>query len=193
MTGTILVLNGTSSSGKTTLLKAFQNLMDEPYVDAGLDKFLFMLPKRFLNDAGYWQQVMEPTRSGPIGLQLIAGMHRSIAALAATGNHVVADHVLIDPRWLRDCAEVMAPLPAYLIGVRCPLAVVEQRERDRKDRTLGQARQQYDLVHAHGIYDFEVDTSAAGPDEAARALQAFLARKPRPRAFAALCGGAKTD
>lgn len=77
MVGTILVLNGTSSAGKTTLVKTFQALMaDVPHVDAGLDRFLFMLPKRYLNDAALWQQVMEPGRSGPIGLQLISGMHR---------------------------------------------------------------------------------------------------------------------
>lgn len=57
-----------------------------------------MLPKRYLNDPALWRQVMTPTRSGPIGMQLIAGMHRSIAALAAAGNNVVADHVLIDLR-----------------------------------------------------------------------------------------------
>lgn len=105
----------------------------EPYLDAGLDKFLFMLPKRYLNEAALWREVMEPTRSGPIGLSLIGGMHRSIAGLAVAGNNVIADHVLIDPRWLADAVTVLAPLQAYFIGIRCPLEVVEQRERDRKD------------------------------------------------------------
>jgi chloramphenicol 3-O phosphotransferase len=44
---------------------------------------------------------------------------------------VIADHVLIDTRWLQDCAQVLAPHRADLVGVRCPLDVVEQRERDR--------------------------------------------------------------
>jgi hypothetical protein len=44
---------------------AFQAMMrDEPYIDAGLDKFLFMLPKRYLNEAALWRQVVEPTRPG---------------------------------------------------------------------------------------------------------------------------------
>ena len=36
-------------------------------------------------------------------------------------------------------ARLFAPLPAYFVGVHCPLEVLIQREADRKDRTLGQA------------------------------------------------------
>ena len=36
--GTIILLNGASSSGKTSILKALQDILEEPYVDAGLDK-----------------------------------------------------------------------------------------------------------------------------------------------------------
>jgi len=38
--GTIVLLNGVSSSGKTSILKALQGILEEPYLDAGLDKFL---------------------------------------------------------------------------------------------------------------------------------------------------------
>ena len=39
MTGTILFLNGTSSAGKTTLSRALQELLDEPYQHIALDQF----------------------------------------------------------------------------------------------------------------------------------------------------------
>jgi chloramphenicol 3-O-phosphotransferase len=48
MPGTIILLNGTSSSGKTTLLKTLQAALPEPFLDSGLDRFLWMLPKRYL-------------------------------------------------------------------------------------------------------------------------------------------------
>jgi chloramphenicol 3-O phosphotransferase len=181
--GTILILNGASSAGKSSLLKAVQATMEQPYLDAGLDRFLRMLPKRYLSEPALWQQVMEPTRSGPLGLQLIAGMHQSIAALARMGNHVVADHVLVDRHWLLDAARTFCALPAYLIGVRCPLGVLEQRERDRKDRTQGQAASQFHLVHAHALYDFEVDTAAMTPEECAAQIKGFLDAHPTPWAF----------
>jgi chloramphenicol 3-O-phosphotransferase len=47
--GTLIVLNGTSSSGKTSIAQALQDLLTEPYLQAGIDKFIFMLPSRYLN------------------------------------------------------------------------------------------------------------------------------------------------
>jgi chloramphenicol 3-O-phosphotransferase len=35
--GKIIILNGTSSSGKTSIVKAFQMVLDEPYLDVGLE------------------------------------------------------------------------------------------------------------------------------------------------------------
>jgi chloramphenicol 3-O phosphotransferase len=55
--GTIIFLNGTSSSGKTSLLKAIQNSFEEPLLDVGLDKFIWMLPERYLEQP-LWNDVL---------------------------------------------------------------------------------------------------------------------------------------
>jgi chloramphenicol 3-O phosphotransferase len=181
--GTIVVLNGASSSGKTSILRALQELMPEPYLDAGIDKFIWMLPKRFL-DRPLWDEVLGLNlRAGPVGHLLFSGMHHAIAALPRAGNHVVADHVLVEPRWAAECAELFAGLPAYLVGIRCPLEVLEQREKQRKDRTWGQAREQFEAVHAHGVYDLEVDTSLHSPQECAQQIRARLQAGDPPQAF----------
>lgn len=90
--------------------------------------------------------------------------------------NVVADHVLVEPDWVAYCAAVLDGLPAWLIGVRCPLPVLLERERGRGDRTLGQAAAQHERVHAHGIYDLEVVTSTGSPEACAAAIQAALTR-----------------
>lgn len=181
--GTIILLNGTSSSGKTTLLKALQAALPEPFLDAGLDRFLWMLPKRYL-DRPLWDDVLgRAVQAGGVGRQLVAGMHQAIAALSRTGNHVLADHVLVEPAWLDECIALFSDLPAYLIGVRCPLDVVEAREQARRDRTLGQAKAQYEIMHRHGIYDIEVDTSRHDPQECARLIIERLSDGAGPHAF----------
>ncbi len=194
--GTILILNGASSSGKTTLLRLLQNQLAEPYLEAGIDKFIWMLPKRYL-DAPDWHKIFEyhwyeqdgqpklEICAGPQGKVLFSGMHQAIAALAKSGNNVLADHVLIEPEWVAECARLFSGLPAYLIGVRCPIEILEERERARKDRTLGQARAYHEKVHTHGIYDLEVDTGRDGPETCARQVLDFLAARPAPRAFPA--------
>ena len=156
--GKIIMLNGTTSSGKSTLLSILQDTFPEPYLDAGIDKFLFMLPDRFLHTKLFDDVLGKASEAGPLGLQLMSGMHRSIASLSQTGLNVLADHVLIEEAWARECAALFSTLPAYLIGVRCPLAMVELREKGRGDRTAGQARKQFEVVHQFSEYDLELDT-----------------------------------
>jgi GNAT superfamily N-acetyltransferase len=147
-----------------------------------------MLPKRYL-DRPLWDDVLgRAAEAGEMGQCLFLGMHQAIAALSTAGLHVLADHVLVEPAWVRECARLFADLPAYLIGIRCPLEVLEQRERDRKDRTLGQARLQFERVHAHGIYDLEVDTSHIDPEKCARKIQEHVQNHP-PQAFRQLRDG----
>src|SRR5512135_1683095 len=190
--GTIVLLNGASSSGKTSILRALQAMLPEPYLDAGIDKFIWMLPERYL-DRPLWDCVLGlAVQPGETGRRLFAGMHRAIAALAQAGNNLLADHVLVEPAWVSECARLFCHLPAYLVGIRCPLAVLEERERSRKDRTLGQARAQYPLVHAHCVYDLEVDTSRLNVEECALRIKELVEKAKPPAAFrhlAALLAG----
>ena len=181
--GKIIILNGASSSGKTTILRAVQNLMDEPYLDAGIDRFIWMLPKRYLNRP-LWDDVLgQATQAGAAGQRLFRGMHRAIRELALCGNNVLADHVLVEPDWVEQCASLFCDLPAYLVGVRCPLDVLEQRERSRKDRTLGQAKAQFPLVHKVAVYDLELDTSLLSVETCAFEIKRRLENGVPPAAL----------
>jgi chloramphenicol 3-O phosphotransferase len=192
--GKIILLNGASSAGKTTILNALQEVMDVPYLNAGIDKFLWMLPKRYL-DVPLWHDVFTyawqdneegqnlEIRAGPLGHQLMSGMHRAIAALAMAGNNVIADHVLIEEKWVQECSNLFTDLPALFVGVHCPLEILEERERARGDRTLGQARAYFHTVHAHTVYDMEVDTSLLSANICAQQIKQRLEDGSPPRAF----------
>jgi chloramphenicol 3-O phosphotransferase len=184
--GRVIVLNGTSSSGKSTLAKALQAALPDPWLVIGIDTFVFALPRRYLDQPG-WSEVFRYVRpddategpfrieTGPLGQTLVSGMHRSVAALAASGLSVIVDHVVLERAWLDDLRARLDRVDWRLVGVRCPLTVVEQRERDRRDRTLGQAAAQFEVVHAHGVpYDVEVDTSSLTPEAAAVRIIATL-------------------
>lgn len=181
--GKIILLNGTSSAGKTSILKELQRILPEPYLDAGIDKFIWMLPSRYL-DRPLWDEVLGlAIEAGEMGHRLVSGMHHSLAALSRTGLNVIADHVLVEPAWVNECAQLLSGLPAYLIGIRCPLEIVEERERSRRDRTLGQARAQFERVHQFCVYDLEVDTAASSVEESAQQIAAFLQSNPEPAAL----------
>ncbi len=180
--GQILILNGTSSSGKSTLAKALQEVLDPPHLHIGIDTYIFALPQRYLRPP-LWSEIQEyvyhddalvAVRFGDLGHQLFAAMHESVAGLARSGFSVIVDHVLLDDVILRDCLNTLADLPVWFVGVRCPMYVVEQREQNRADRTLGQARAQSHTVHAGKYYDVEVDTSLLSPEECAAQVVARI-------------------
>ena len=104
------------------------------------------------------------------GDSLLAGWHRAIATLVASGLNAVVDHILQEPDWLSDCAAAWHGLPVLFVGVRCPLAVAEAREAARAGAIRGYARWSYDRVHRHGAYDIEVDTSELNPEACAAAI-----------------------
>lgn len=178
---TVIFINGTSSSGKTSLLKTLQAKLQDPYLDMGIDKFIWMLPSRYL-DRPLWDEVLgKALHSGPVGLTLFSGMHHAIAAAASRGNNVIADHVFVEKAWVEECVRLFSAMNAYLIGLYCPLDVLEQREKNRKDRTLGQAKLQYDVIHKHTKYDLELDTSQLSIEECAEKVIERL--KSPPAAF----------
>ena len=63
--GRIILLNGTSSSGKTTLVRALQAILPDPWLEIGIDRFVFALPKAYL-DQPLWSEVFRYVR--PDGL-----------------------------------------------------------------------------------------------------------------------------
>jgi len=183
MAGTIIILNGASSSGKTSLLEAIQQTFPEPFLNMGLDRMIFALPKRYL-ERPLWDDVLgKASRAGNTGHILVRAMHHAILAAANQGMNIIADHVLVDPGWVAECSHLFHTFPAWLIGLRCPLEVLEKREQDRNDRTLGQARLQFNRVHAHGLYDIEINTALLNPMEAALAVQAQMTVLKTPTAL----------
>jgi chloramphenicol 3-O phosphotransferase len=187
--GRIILINGTSSSGKTTLVKGLQAALPELWLEMGIDRFAYALPGR-VRGRPTWPQLFRYVRPAgrsdglftiettALGQQFISGMHATAAALAEAGLNVIVDHVLLEQAWLDECARLWASFAVLFVGVRCPLEVVVQRELDRRDRTFGQAEAQFAVVHRWGDYDVEVDTSVLTPDEAVAQIEGALEAPP---------------
>ena len=114
---------------------------------------------------------------GESGHRLIRGMHRALAALALARNDVIVEHVLLYEEWKRDLIEALRGVPVRLVGVDCPIEVLEERERRRGDAVVGQARAHYEAVHTNLDYDIRIDTSEAKPRAAAETIAKVVASK----------------
>lgn len=143
--GTIILLNGTSSAGKTTLARALQTALVDPYLCLGIDTFLAMLPERYFllepsHDPMISACVVHTDAAGP-SVEMRTGavedwacraMYAAIAALAHHSNNIIFDDVMIEPVRLQEAVIALQKLRVLFVGVRCPLAVAEQRERERE-------------------------------------------------------------
>jgi chloramphenicol 3-O phosphotransferase len=204
--GTIIILNGTSSAGKSSMAQALLAHLPPPAVHQGIDFWLQRAPLGFLralpadSPAAVEGWVLRFGRAGIVGVELgpggrrwMAGMYRAAASLARTGVHVVMDDVIFDPLVLRSAVTILAPLRPLFVGVRCALPVAEAREWARGDRPFGIARTFAPLVHTHDCYDLEIDSGADTPAACAARIAAFLAADHPRTAFATLAARYKRE
>jgi chloramphenicol 3-O phosphotransferase len=153
--GRIILLNGASSSGKSTLAHALRAGLDEPFLHVSSDRLVAagMLPDRRADGGPFdwWHQVRP---------RFFAGFRRCLPALAAAGNDLVVEHIIEFAAWREQLAELLSDLDVFLIGVHCDADELDRRERARGDRRIGEGRSHLrDGIHTFGPYDFEVDTT----------------------------------
>ena len=192
----IIFLNGSSSSGKTSISRALQKLSHDPLIYTGVDSFfLDMLPSHFMfdgpraHDGLFFEITSNKERPvtlhiGEYGKRLFKAMPLCIKALADTGNKVIVDEVLFKSDHLTDYLDVLKDHTVYFIKINAPLEVIESREHARKDRIIGLGRSLIELVHSHGKkYDLEIDTEKILPQDAAQMILDYIAQNPNPLAF----------
>ncbi|WP_329002789.1 chloramphenicol phosphotransferase CPT family protein [Kribbella sp. NBC_00709] len=170
--GRLILLNGTSSSGKSSIAEELLATLDGAWFHLAIDQFHRIRARREWTDETFL----------PVFQRTVLGFHRAVAGMASAGNDVVVDHILGE-RWrLADCLTVFAGLPVLFVGVRCSLPELERRERERGNRTVGRAAVQFPLVHQHDRYDVEVDSEHHTPAECATQIRTRL-NQGLPTAF----------
>lgn len=110
--GRVILLNGTSSSGKSSLARQLQTSLTVPFLHLSSDQWIEagVVPKR-RDDSGpfNWASSMRP--------QFFDGFHRTIPAMAAAGNYLVVDHIIEYPSWRLQLAQLLTGLDVFAVAV----------------------------------------------------------------------------
>ena len=170
----MILLNGPSSSGKSSIGRHLLPLLEEPWFLVPVDAVSGMrstVHRRQLDEAAVAAMLRRTRR----------GYHRVVAALAATGNHVIMDYPLSEGWRLADLLDVLAGYDVTLVDVHCSPAELTRRERARGDRPAGLAASQN--VYEHGDRDLVVDTTVTSPADSAAAIVQGLGDLPGEKAF----------
>ncbi|HVJ44424.1 MAG TPA: AAA family ATPase [Dongiaceae bacterium] len=176
--GRVVILNGAGSVGKSSIAKELQHIASAPYLHVQMDAFLDMLPEANLDhpDGLIFTALEQDGRpaiaiqSGPVAARAFRGMRHAVAAMAAQGNNLIVDDVMLDGE-MAEYVELLAGREVFRVGLFAPLDVIEARESQRGDRMIGLARWQYDRVHRGVTYDLEIKTADLTPRDCARMIK----------------------
>lgn len=188
--GQVIVLNGASRAGKSTIARAIQETLPGVWMNLGMDNHIAATPATYRPGVGLRPGVsqvpFDVEEKVPV---LYAALYDSVAAHARHGLNVVMDvkhHDSYSKSWniLPDCARRLSGIPVLFVGVRCSIDVIWSR----RESTWGHNRENagddivaavelsQSVVHSHGVdYDLELDSSSLSPSECVDAIRESLA------------------
>lgn len=174
--GKIIIINGPSSSGKTTLALALQKQFDIPFIRFSFDLFLDhkALPMEQIRTGTFSWDLMRPS--------VFKGIDQCLPALATAGNNIIFDHIIESKMWLHHLLSLLSGLDVFFVGLHCSLPELERRESQRGDRRKGEAHQDFQTVHSITSYDLELNSENVLEENVTLLLQAWKERK-RPSAL----------
>jgi chloramphenicol 3-O phosphotransferase len=165
MAPTAIVLHGTTSAGKSSLAKALQDHAEVPVFHVSMDAFVQMSRRRDMRSDAELDQALVLHQ-----INLCSTLRR----VAASHFDIILDLILQDDAKFAACLEALSSRPTFIIGVHCPLEVLEVRERDRGDRASGLARSQFGHPAYEREYSMKLDTSIITPEEGAKLIRGFV-------------------
>ncbi|MGI8418906.1 MAG: chloramphenicol phosphotransferase CPT family protein [Nakamurella sp.] len=171
----VVVLNGGSSSGKSTIARALQPQLPTPFLTFSVDDLIEAMPRSMSEEdpAGILISSDGGVIPGPEFRRLEISWNRGLAAIAGSGTGVILDDVFLGGAASQQrVREAFTGLQILWVGVRCDPQVAAAREAARGDRPTGMAASQAELVHLGVEYDLEVDSAHTSPAECARLIAA---------------------
>jgi chloramphenicol 3-O phosphotransferase len=192
--GTVIILNGPSGSGKSSIQKEFQNLMmPNLWVKIGIDNlFDSPMPNITLENMQYWQSPnpirwVETSQDknghkvisllvGEQGEKAIYAMNSAIATYAENGCNVIVDYIAYKKEWLGDLQQKLNMFKTYYVAVEIPLEVLEKREADRGTSPVGHARSHYKSVYGDISYDLVVNSEKSCALQIAEKLTSMIGK-----------------
>lgn len=191
----VILLNGPSSAGKTTIMKELQKILPEPFLAKSLDEYIVMLPE-YMNDYnatlaphkgfGWVREYDEYNRPlshltpGEYGIKVYDVFKLQIQQLAQHGFHVIVDNVALTADDYQKWKEHLNLYTLFTVKIDASPEVLDNREKSRCDRVLGVSRALQQTVHRNYSYDYQLDTTTDSPSACAKLISEAFYKLPMP-------------
>ena len=208
-TGKIIILNGSSSCGKTSACRALQDLFTEQFLLLGLDVYSQATPpkqnnmntidpsyfsaKRYIQDSLEYYDI----NTGPLLDQVIVTSYRSIVAYLDAGINVISDQLFWSSKWFRAALDAFIPYEVFYVGIFVSDEEGVRRELQRSSsagaddivgngRPGGWNRTSAITTHNNMIYDFSIDNTHLSIEQTTREIKAAYESTVNPSAWKTL-------
>jgi chloramphenicol 3-O phosphotransferase len=172
----VIVLNGGSSSGKSSITRALQELLPGIWLTFGVDTFIEALPNRGNSPrAGITFEHDGTITFSTEHRALERNWYTGLSSMAKAGAPMILDEVLLSGGAGQErLRSTFRDLAVMWVGVHCDPEVAAAREAQRADRVEGMARQQALSVHSGVVYDVEVNTTNRSSEDCAHDITSNL-------------------
>ena len=180
--GKVILLNGVSSSGKTTLSKILQARFFDQY---------FLLPVDIINEIS----PQKNSRSYDVRFKadpkpVMSAFFGCVKVFSDNGLNVIVDTIFAKHAHcaLENCLDVFPDCnyPVLFVHVTCPLEELRRREKERGDRKIGWGESLLPKLDPQDMYDISVDTYNNTNEKCADQIIAFMRYREKHTAFKTL-------
>ncbi|MWC27607.1 chloramphenicol phosphotransferase CPT family protein [Paenibacillus sp. MMS18-CY102] len=187
--GIIVFLNGTSSSGKTSISTELLNQKEISFRHLSIDDFIHGMFHDYID---FINTKCSTSADGEddveVSIQLIIDslvtlFYSTVKFMSEKGIHVVVDTVNDNEARFNACLDLLNDRPVLFVGVTCSKEELMRRENLRGDRQSGLAIAQYDAIYRFNEYDIELNTEALSPNECADLILDFIRSNREYAAF----------
>ncbi len=171
MAGRLVVIEGCSGSGKSSLARALQErLLPQQWLHFSVDTVLYCLPGPILERANLHNDWSAVDMGG-----ITRAAYGCLDVLLEQGHSVLFECVVMTERRSRELLGALRTHQPLLVRLTCPWEEIRRRTLARGDRTLEEAEHGFRHSGLHLAADLEVDTAQRTPAELAEALAPALA------------------
>lgn len=165
----MIVLNGTSSSGKSTLSLALKNYLESKsgkiFSVVSIDDYLSIS----VNETIYEDDVFEAS----------SAMCKNLRDSANLQINIIVDHVITSKRIFLQLIYSVKKYDIYLIHVTSPIHELRRRELLRGDRPVGAAESSLKYLFPSETYDLTIDTFQFSAKECLQQIETALMDRPK--------------
>ena len=166
--GKIIYLSGVTSTGKTSIARAMQEMSDEFFYLVSTDNIRSMISKKYLSENFFKYE-----------FKLYIDMYYFAKILSDIGNNVILDGVLFETaeftNHYQEILNILKNNPLLTVNVACPLEICRERNILRGDRGEFQSAEQDAMADKNSVLDFCVKTDIKSPEECAAMILQKLA------------------